>query len=348
MPERKGPRAVDDGWIKRSLTERFGAPPVSVLDSRQGYWKTRRTAWLNLGIRGWEGRREGLTGSAGPSAFLDHIEGRGPIDERVTWRPGTSTFDPMLTELLVRWYSAPGHKVLDPFAGGSTRGLVTACLDRHYTGVDIRPEQTIANQTQAAELAATGTLPDNHTPRWITGDARHTATLAAGDAYDLLLTCPPYWRAERYSDLPEDLSTAETYDEFLAGYQQTLTSSTQLMTPNAFAAIVTAPIRDNAGYILDLPSDTSGIMTGLGWRTYQQAILVTAIGPAAIRAGRSLETLRKLPAVHQNVTIYHRGNIGAVRSWPAPELQADSHPKQTPTAEPMQTTILTDTKATTR
>lgn len=39
-----------------SLAERFGVPPFSVLDARQGYWQDRKRAWLALGIQSEIGR----------------------------------------------------------------------------------------------------------------------------------------------------------------------------------------------------------------------------------------------------------------------------------------------------
>ncbi len=37
---------------------------------------------------------------------------------------GTSIFDPVLCELAYRWFCPPGGLILDPFAGGSVRGIV--------------------------------------------------------------------------------------------------------------------------------------------------------------------------------------------------------------------------------
>lgn len=65
---------------------------------------------------------------------------------------GTSIFDPVLCEIAYRWWSAPGQLVLDPFAGGSVRGIVAAALGRQYVGVDLRPEQVAANRTQWPEI----------------------------------------------------------------------------------------------------------------------------------------------------------------------------------------------------
>jgi ParB-like chromosome segregation protein Spo0J len=49
---------------QRSLAERFGVPPFSVLDARQGYWQERKRAWIALGIQSELGRGGGLTMSA--------------------------------------------------------------------------------------------------------------------------------------------------------------------------------------------------------------------------------------------------------------------------------------------
>jgi len=42
-----------------TLAERFGVPPFSVLDARQGYWQERKAAWLALGIQSEIGRGGG-------------------------------------------------------------------------------------------------------------------------------------------------------------------------------------------------------------------------------------------------------------------------------------------------
>jgi hypothetical protein len=53
--------AIGTTEASRSLIDRFGVPPFSVLDARQGYWQTRKRAWLALGIQSELGRGEALT-----------------------------------------------------------------------------------------------------------------------------------------------------------------------------------------------------------------------------------------------------------------------------------------------
>ena len=65
---------------------------------------------------------------------------------------GTSIFDPVLCELAYRWFCPPGGHVLDPFAGGSVRGIVAAKLGRKYVGIDLSARQIEANMEQAARI----------------------------------------------------------------------------------------------------------------------------------------------------------------------------------------------------
>ena len=44
----------------RKLTDIFVIPPISVLDVKQGYWKTRKKYWLGLGIESELGRAKNL------------------------------------------------------------------------------------------------------------------------------------------------------------------------------------------------------------------------------------------------------------------------------------------------
>ncbi len=57
-----------------TLRERFGVPPFSVLDARQGYWQERKRAWLALGIQSEVGRGNNLIGRS-PQELFCHFTG---------------------------------------------------------------------------------------------------------------------------------------------------------------------------------------------------------------------------------------------------------------------------------
>lgn len=47
--------------LSGALAESFGVPPFSVLNAREGWWQTRKSAWISLGIRSELGRGENIT-----------------------------------------------------------------------------------------------------------------------------------------------------------------------------------------------------------------------------------------------------------------------------------------------
>jgi hypothetical protein len=160
-----GENSSDEGITEEEATgrlaDRFLIPPFSVLSARDGWWLERKRAWLALGIRSEEGRGANLLRfSAQANAFQ---AGAKPYSKTAVhdfdggngWEiEGTSVFDPVLTEIAYRWWSPPGGLVLDPFAGGSVRGIVAAKLGRRYVGVDLSASQIEANRQQAAQILA--------------------------------------------------------------------------------------------------------------------------------------------------------------------------------------------------
>lgn len=215
---------------------------------------------------------------------------------------GTSIFDPVLCELAYRWFSPPEGIILDPFAGGSVRGILASLLGRHYVGIDLRPEQIEANYTQAQAICP------QRVPTWHTGDSRNIGEIAPG-AYDLVFSCPPYADLEVYSDDPRDLSTMD-YTDFLAAYRAIIAAAVDMLKPDRFACFVVGDIRDKKGFYRNFVSDTIAAFQDAGAKLYNEAILVTAIGSLPIRIGRQFEGYRKLGKTHQNVLVFCKGDPG--------------------------------------
>ena len=212
---------------------------------------------------------------------------------------GTSIFDPVLCELAYRWFSPPSGKVLDPFAGGSVRGIVASVLGRAYTGVELRAEQVAANRAQIA--LATGPAP-----LWVCGDSADIGGLAPG-LYDMVFSCPPYAHLEVYSDDPRDLSTMG-YSEFRTQYRKIIAETCALMRQDAFAVFVVGEVRDKRGNYLNFVGDTVAAFMDAGLSYYNEAILITAVGSLPIRAGKQFLAGRKLGKTHQNILVFVKGD----------------------------------------
>jgi DNA modification methylase len=209
-----------------------------------------------------------------------------------------SVFDPVLCELLIRWFCPDNGQIVDPFAGGSVRGIVSGLLGRRYWGCDLRAEQISANETQRRNICPDVAI------EWHTGDCLNL--LAEAPPADLIFTCPPYGDLERYSDDPHDLSTME-YHAFLAALRRVVLRCASLLKPGGFAALVVGDFRDKrTGHYRGFVADTVNAFRDVGLPLYNDAVLLTSIGSLPIRIGRQFDVSRKLGKAHQNVLIFVR------------------------------------------
>jgi hypothetical protein len=335
------PAAPSDGRKPTigNLADKFFAVPFSVLNSREGWWQDRKRAWLALGIESEVGRAGNLLKMSdtvlepdpvkraalknagvpgGGQALLSGSKGGNTKTEtgsfsfdaaeyeggHIPFAGGTSIFDPVLAELAYRWFCPPKGLVLDPFAGGSVRGIVASKLGRSYLGVDLREEQIAANRAQGKKLCK---APK---PEWITGDSLNIGKLTKGGKgvpADLIFSCPPYADLERYSDDPKDLSTME-YGDFIKAYSKIIEASCKLLADDRFAIFVVGDLRDEKGFYRGFHMDTIDAFQFAGLRLYNHAILVTSAGSLAMRAGRAFQTSRKLGTTHQNVMVFIKGD----------------------------------------
>jgi DNA modification methylase len=222
---------------------------------------------------------------------------------------GTSIFDPVLTEVCYRWWCPAGGVVLDPFAGGSVRGIVASILGLKYWGCELRPEQVAANKCQL-----TVDTRGQFKPKWVRGDSADK--LPGAPRADFILSCPPYGNLEKYSDDPHDIS-AMTYVDFLAKYREIVTHACERLRQDRFAAFVVAHYRDrSAGVMRNLVADTVDAFQDAGAAFYNDVILVTAIGTAAMRANTNfVRGARKVVKTHQNVLVFVKGDAKKADDW---------------------------------
>lgn len=216
---------------------------------------------------------------------------------------GTSIFDPVLCEVIYNWFSPLEGIVFDPFAGGSVRGVVAEMLGRHYIGIDLSEKQVDANQMNADKLGVC--------PAWHCDDSRNADQYIPDQSADLVFSCPPYHNLEKYSDHPLDLSNMN-YSDFLEAYREIISISCRKLKENRFAVFVVGDIRDSKGAYRDFISQTKRIFQDCGLCFYNEIILLEMYGTAPMRAENNFKA-RKTTKVHQNVLVFYKGNISAIR-----------------------------------
>ena len=270
------------------LRDKFMEPPFSVLDTKGGAWQTRKRQWKQLGIESHLGREGVIVIN---NSFDGDKYGRKAM-------PEVSIFDPALCELIYNWYCPQNGTILDPFAGGSVRGIVANYLGYQYTGIDIRQEQIDSNIEQCLKLIT------GKQPHYIVGDSNAILD-TINETYDLIFSCPPYADLEVYSTIKEDLSTMK-YNDFIKVYNEIIYKSVLRLKPNGYACFVVGDIRDDKGFYRDFISHTKKAFIDAGAKLYNEAILLQPLGTAMLRAGKIFDAGKKLTKVHENILIFKK------------------------------------------
>ena len=259
--------------------------PFSILDTRTKEWKDRKNWWItNHQIKSELGRED----TQSKTMFWDT-------------EANVSVFDPFLCELMYDWFTPKGGTILDPFAGGSVRGIVAEGLGRSYTGIDISEEQIKANKLQSDK------------PNWIVGDSRKVVPTLT-DEYDFIFTCPPYHDLEVYSDNPKDISNMP-YNRFLTSLNSILTHSVSKLKDNRFVAIVVSEIREQSttrnykiGKYRGFVPSVIEMCEEMGLSFYNDMILYNSQGQASRVSKTYFNRNKKIASVHQNILIFVKGN----------------------------------------
>lgn len=280
------------GDLKRDFG---GANPFSILDAKDSVWQARKKRWNSLGIKSEVGR------DATAFNMLDWVNQKNAdgVIRCGGLHTNTSIFDSVLCELMYRWFCPEGGTILDPFAGGSVRGIVANYLGYHYTGIDIRQEQVDSNNEQADTILDAG-----NKPKWIVGDSNIVLNDDLGQ-FDMVFTCPPYADLEVYSKLDGDISNMK-YPQFIKAFEEIMTKACKQLKHGGMAIVVVGEVRDKKGNYYGFVADTVKFMQGIeGMKFYNDAVLATMFAASALRAGGNMKS-GKLVKVHQNILMFRK------------------------------------------
>ena len=290
LPDEWDKTPDEQGGAHAKLTDTFIVPPFTVLDTRQGYWRTRKEEW------------RGLIGDNGESREKTLSKGQDNIVTGIN--DGVSLLDPVLAELAVKWFAPKkaGNKCFDPFAGDTVFGFVAAYLKNEFTGIELRAEQAALNNARVEGMQAV----------YHNDDGQNVTQHVEAGTQDLLFSCPPYFDLEVYSDLPNDASNQSSYKDFLAILENAFIGSIECLKDNRFAVIVCGDVRDKAGAYYKFPDDLKNIFTRNGMILYNELVLVEPLGTLPQRVTRFMQN-RKIGKCHQNVLVFYKGDTAAIK-----------------------------------
>lgn len=254
-------------------------------------WKTDEI--IRRSVRDWKRLmgEDGHTGARAETFRADHDS---------AYTATHSVFPAPLVEwALLRYGGPPGNRVLDAFAGGPPRGVVSAMMGYDYTGFDLSQVQIKENVNLLNRLELKAT--------YIEGDG--TALVGAADgSFDVALTCPPYHTLERYSDLPNDLSNQRSYDEFRCGIWLSAEAQYRKLKPGGFALMAVGPFRGKSGELIDFPAHVTADFQDVGFLYWQQIVCVKNFGSAAKRASNAWKG-QKLVPIHEFLLVFRKPEV---------------------------------------
>jgi len=269
---------------KTKLADRFIVPPFSILDTRSGDWTDRKKIW-NQYLNEEGESREGLLGGEQGSCIMANN--------------GVSLFDPVIAEVIFHWFAPENSNILDPFAGDIRKGAVAGFLKHKFTGIELRKEQYDINIKKINDLS----LLEN--TLYINDDGQNILSHIDINSQDLLFSCPPYYDLEEYSELSNDASNQETYEDFINILDKTFTDGIKTLKSNRFAVIVVGDIRDKNGYYRNFHEDIKFIFNKNGMVLYNELILIESCRTAAMRANKLMGN-RKVVKTHQNILVFFK------------------------------------------
>lgn len=247
------------------LKEDLGFVPYSVIDP-----------WVSADLRRRDTTLRELVGDTGE--LRD-----GSLRRKAIWlmTNTASVFSPVVAEILLKlWGPEPGGCVLDSFAGGGTRAIVSGLNGFRYHGIELRG-------SEAARVANVLSNLDLDGPTIMCGDACDPDSYPS-EPSDMVLTCPPYFNLEKYGGGPRDLSSLPTYEDFLIAIHQVLLHTLTHVYAGSFAVWVVGNFLDTAtDQYCDFRGDLIRLARASGWEIHDIAVLVGKLGTAGQRVANS-------------------------------------------------------------
>lgn len=287
-------------------------------------WTTTKGDWLRL-KREWNdlinsaGEAKGITNPGyatrdgcwqGENGYSNVVNTRRTLDENgevvattKAHNGNASVLDPLACEIIARFFMPKdGGKIYNPFGGGVQFGFVAGACGYDYIASEIRQNQVDANNAICAQF--------DGRVKWVQADS---SSYDPGEEFDLVFTCPPYYKVEKYLDYdgkppPGEINSCPTYEEFrdllFSGYKKAIAR----LKDNRFFVIMTGDSRDKNGAYYCSEAESEMFLKEQGLSVYNRIVYVECEFTRLAHAKKTLHT-RKFPKREQKIIVAHKGKI---------------------------------------
>ncbi|MFA5348097.1 MAG: hypothetical protein WC294_08165 [Methanoregula sp.] len=217
-----------------------------------------------------------------------------------------SVLDPVACEVILRFFMPKdGRRVYNPFGGGVQFGFIAGSYGYEYIASEIRQNQCDANNLICQDL---------NSAKWVKSDS---GSYEPDGMFDLVFTCPPYYKVEKYIDYdgqpPEgEINSMSTYEQFrdtlFAGYEKALAH----LNDNRFFVVMTGDSRDKNGAYYCSEAETELFFKERGIAVYNKITYLECEFTRLAHAKKTLN-MRKFPKREQKIIVAYKGSIPSIK-----------------------------------
>lgn len=290
-------------------------------------WKSTSGEWLQV-KREWNkkiedaGERHGIDNPKfatregcwqGSSGFSNVVLSKQTVengdiktDKNKSLNGNASVLDPAACEIILRMFMPKeGVRVYNPFGGGVQMGFVAGGCGYEYLASEIRQNQCDANNKLCSDF---------YNVKWIQSDS---SKFVPKQKYDLIFSCPPYYRVEKYIDydgiIPAgELNIQPSYDEFVhllfEGYKKAIS----VMNDNTFFVVMTGDSRDKKGGYYGCEAQHELFFKEQGLHIYNRIVYLESEFTRRAQAKKTLHH-RKFPKCEQKIYAFFKGDPSKIK-----------------------------------
>jgi len=217
-----------------------------------------------------------------------------------------SVLDSTACEVVLRFFMPrEGRRIYNPFGGGVQFGYVAGSYGYEYLASEIRKNQCDANNLICSGWPGVS---------WVRADS---STYEPEGMFDLVFSCPPYFKVEEYLDYdgqpPEgELNSLPTYEQFrdtlFAGYERAIAH----LAENRFFVVMTGDSRDGRGNYHCSEAETELFFKQRGLGVYNRIVYLEGEFTRLAHAKKTLNT-RKFPKREQKIIVAYKGNPAEIQ-----------------------------------
>lgn len=222
-----------------------------------------------------------------------------------------SVLDPVACEVVLRFFMPKtGKRIYNPFGGGVQFGFVSGSYGYEYIASEIRQNQCDANNAICQDL---------NSAKWVKSDS---STYMPEGKFDLIFTCPPYYKVEKYLDYdgnpPEgELNSISTYEQFkdtlFAGYKKGI----EALNDNCFFVVMVGDSRNKDGAYYGCEAEHELFFRDQGLHIYNKIIYLECEFTRLAQAKITLN-YRKFPKREQKIIVAYKGDIKDIKELYVP------------------------------